>query len=539
MNRSLSALLTNCLLFLATIATPLRANAADNPSARQPMAEGPFTGTWDSLEQYQTPEWFRDAKFGIWAHWTAQCVPEMGDWYARFMYMENQEDWKFQIANYGHMSKVGFKDIDNMWKAEKWEPARLMDLYKRAGARYFVALANHHDNFDCYDSKYQPWNSVNLGPKKDIVGIWRDEAKKAGLRFGVTVHAARAWEWFEVAQWQDHFGPNRGRQYDGNLTKADGKGTWWEGYDPQDLYAQRHYIGAPPDQEYITKFYNRTVDLINKYDPDLLYFDDYVLPFQYKNWDMKVGLDIAAHYYNNNIKRHGKLDAVLNGKILNEQQRKAMVWDIERGLASSIQPFVWQTDTCIGGWHYRKSLAEKHQYKSVPMVVHMLTDIVSKNGNLLLNVPLRGDGTIDGDEHQFLEGMASWIAVNGDAIYETRPWVVYGEGPSTETSKNPKKTDFNEGEFAYTAADVRFTTKGETLYAIALGWPTDGKLRIKSLGSGSKLFTKKIDKVELLGSKEPLKWSQVDGELVVNLPQTKPCEYAFSLKVATSAVATN
>ena len=211
-----------------------------------PIAAGKFGPSWESLAQYRTPEWFRDAKFGIWAHWTAQCVPGEGDWYARKMYQESDaadSTYQSHIRRYGHPSKVGFKEMDHIWKAENWDPEHLVGLYKAAGAKYFVALANHHDNFDCFDSTHQPWNSVELGPKKDLVGGWEKAARAAGLHFGITVHAARTWSWFEVAQGADTKGPLAGVPYDGKSTKADGRGQWWEGLDPQDLYAQNHPVG--------------------------------------------------------------------------------------------------------------------------------------------------------------------------------------------------------------------------------------------------------------------------------------------------------
>ncbi len=272
--------------------------AADEASGEK-MLEGQFKPSWESLKQYKCPDWFRDAKFGIWAHWSAQCQPEQGDWYARNMYVQgNERCYKYHVEHYGHPSKVGFKDICNMWKAEKFDPDKLIELYKRAGAKYFVSLANHHCNFDCYDSKYQPWNSVNVGPKKDLVGMWEKAARKNGLRYGISVHAARSWRWYEVAQGSDTNGPMAGVPYDGKLTKADGKGQWWEGLDPQDLYAQNHKPGEKPDKAYCDKFFNRTVDLINKYKPDLLYFDDGGMPLASSS---DAGLRIAAHYYNSSI----------------------------------------------------------------------------------------------------------------------------------------------------------------------------------------------------------------------------------------------
>ena len=538
-------------MWVAALSLAVSAGAVPAPSVTPgpgtlPVAPGPFKPAWDSLEsQYRCPEWFRDAKFGIWAHWTAQCVPEQGDWYAKHLYESTQVDKKtgkvigkpsadylYHVAHYGPPSKFGFKDIDNLWHAEKWDPEKLIALYKRAGAKYFVALANHHDNFDCYDSKYQPWNSVNLGPKKDIVGGWAKAARAAGLRFGVTVHAGRAWSWFEVAQGADREGPLKGVPYDGKLTKADGKGQWWEGYDPQDLYAQNHQPGAKPDQAYCDKFYNRTVDLINKYQPDLLYFDDGVLPL--RGSSEEYGLRIAAHLYNSSAQAHGgKCEAIMNTKGLDEQQRKALVWDIERGVSGRVEPFVWQTDTCIGGWHYNRSTYDKNGYKTPAMVVRMLADIVSKNGNLLLDIPVRGDGSIDEKEVACLEGIAAWTKVNGEAIFGTRPWKVYGEGPSTVqlSEKNRFGGLKDVRDAPYTGADMRFTTKGATLYAILLDWPQDGRATVKSLAAGADKYPGEIAKVELLGCSEPLKFTRGPDGLSVTLPAQKPCADAFALKI--------
>jgi alpha-L-fucosidase len=514
------------------------------------MQTGKFEPTWESLSQYQTPEWFRDAKFGLWAHWGPQCQPEQGDWYARNMYFENERQGKFHRENYGHPSKVGFKDVVNLWKAENWDPEKLMALYKRAGAQYFVALANHHDNFDNFDSKYQPWNSVNMGPKKDLIGGWAKAARANGLRFGVSLHASHAWTWYEPAQGADKTGPWAGVPYDGKLTKADGQGQWWEGFDPQDLYAQNHApsvnydkVGnmhgiwgwdaaqgcSIPDKAYCEKFYNRTVDLINKYQPDLVYFDDNALPL----WPVSdAGLRIAAHFYNSNMLRHGgNLEAVLNGKKLEEQQRKCMVWDIERGQSNRIEPFVWQTDTCIGGWHYYKDVFERHRYKSAKTVIQTLADIVSKNGNLLLSIPVRADGTIDSDEVKTVEGIADWMDVNRQCIFGTRPWKVFGEGPAIQSAAPISNQGFNEGKGKpFTAEDVRFTQKGDTLYAIVLGQPTE-PLKIKSLGKQSKLLDKLIGSIQLLGTDEDVRWSQGDDALVIEPAKNKLSDVAVVFKI--------
>ena len=492
--------------------------------------EGPFKPSWESLEYYQCPEWFRNAKFGIWAHWTAQCVPEQGDWYARLMYIQGSHDYDYQCAHYGHPSKVGFKDIDRIWHAEKWNPEKLISMYHEAGARYFIALANHHDNFDCFNSDYQPWNSTKIGPMKDIVGAWAKHARNAGMRFGVTVHAARTWYWFDVAQGADKTGPLAGVPYDGRLTKADGKGQWWEGLDPQDLYSQNH----APDEDlnpasggnveakkaYIRKFYNRVIDLVDKYHPDLLYFDDAVLPL---NGASDIGLNIAAYYYNSSIKRKGVNEAVMTCKNLDEMQRRCILRDIERGRSEKIDPKPWQTDTCIGNWHYDVSLYENHQYKTVHQVVRMLMDIISKNGNLLLNIPLPGNGDPDPDELAFLNGMKDWMAVNSEAIYDTRPWRISGEGLVHSGS--------DSGNDGMTESDFRFTTKGNLLYATAMGWPENGTLVIRTLASNAPGIVGEVTRVHLLGNGTSLRFSRTEKGLEVSLPEDKPCEHAWILKI--------
>lgn len=514
----------------------------------EPMTAGTFQPTWESLMQYKTPEWYRDAKFGIWAHWGPQCQPEYGDWYARRMYMENDPDYKFHLQHYGHPSKVGFKDVIHRWKAENWNPDALLDLYKNAGAQYFVALANHHDNFDNYNSKYQTWNSVRLGPKKDLIGGWARATREHGLKFGVSVHAAHAWMWYEVAQGADTTGDLAGVPYDGKLTKADGKGQWWEGLDPQDLYAQAHERGkvrgpntarlwdwpvgvgaSVPDVAYCERFYNRTVDLINKHRPDLVYYDDTALPL----WPISdAGLRLAAHLYNSNMKVHGgRLEAVLNGKVLNEQQRKAMVWDIERGQSSTIEPAPWQTDTCLGNWHYDRKVLEKHSYKTAATVVRTLADVVSKNGNLLLSVPVKGDGTIDADELAVVRGVTRWMAINRESILATRPWKVFGEGPASEGAPL-RAQGFNEGKGKpWTADDIRYTTRAGALYVIQLGVPT-GPFQLKSLGSSARLLDQPIANVALLGSTEKVRWRHGGDALSVEAPHETPAPEALVYKVS-------
>ncbi len=439
-------------------------------------------------------------------------------------------------------------EIDNLWKAENWDPAALMKLYVKAGAKYFVSLANHHDNFDNYDSTYHAWNSTRIGPKKDIVGTWAKLARENGLRFGVTNHSAHSWHWLQTAYDYDPEGPQAGIRYDAyRLTKADGKGTWWDGLDPQELYVGRNIVMPdgistmreanrwhekndrvwnenPPQNnpDFVNKWFLRCQDLLDKYQPDLLYFDNTELPLG------QAGLDIAAHFYNASIKNRGQLEAVLNSKGLKPDHIGAMVLDLERGRSDRILPSSWQTDTCIGDWHYKRSVYENHRYKNARTVITMLLDIISKNGNLLLNIPLRGDGTIDDDEQKVLTDLASWMPANGEAIYGTRPFAVYGEGaPDVKGTSN-----FNERQTRpYTAEDIRFTTKGDTLYASVLAWPKNGKVVIKTLAAGATIFAREVARIELLGSEAPVTFSRDANGLWVNMPEMKPNDFAYVLKI--------
>jgi alpha-L-fucosidase len=533
-------------------------NAARSSSAaviQRNIARGPFKPTWDSLGQnYRVPEWFRNAKFGIWAHWSAQCVPEQGDWYARRMYLQGNPAYDYHVKTYGHPSKFGFMEIDNLWKAERWEPEKLMALYKRAGAKYFFALANHHDNFDAYDSKHHAWNSVNVGPKKDIVGLWAKAARRHNLRFGVSNHSSWASRWFQPAYAYDGEGSLAGVRYDAaTLTKADGKGKWWEGLDPQDLYtgnsvkipdgitgakemvdwlAKNTSLGRDnpmPDSHFVENWFIRCQDLVDKYRPDLVYFDTNELPLG------QAGLDVVAHYYNASAARNGgKADVVVNGKHILPEHVGAFVEDIERGIARGIRPDPWQTDTCIGQWHYSRAVAEENKYKTVDQVVDMLLDIVSKNGNLLLSIPLRGDGTIDEQERVFLEDLAAWMAINAEGVFDSRPWKIYGEGPSVIEAAEPGQAGRARDvrSTPYTSEDVRFVTKGNALYAYLLALPPQPHIAIKSLATNSPhAGGRKVTDVSLLGVSGKLEWSQDEQGLLVKLPEKAPSNHAIGLRI--------
>ncbi|HTQ37590.1 MAG TPA: alpha-L-fucosidase [Pirellulales bacterium] len=474
-----------------------------------PIAKGPFVGTMDSLKNYSCPEWFRDAKFGIWAHWGPQSVPMEGDWYARKMYQQGDPDYEDHLKRWGHPSTNGWKDIIPLWKAENWDPDKLMALYKKAGAKYFVSMASHHDNFFLWDSKLHSWNSVQMGPHRDVVGDWQKAAKKYGLPFGVSEHLGASFTWFQTSHDADKTGPLAGVPYDGANSKN------WDLYhspaEPGD-----NYWGYSKNQRWQQEWFNEIEELVDNYKPDLLYTDGGVA------FGNEVGLSQIANFYNINAACHGGIcEAVYTCKQPSDGR---WVHDYERGVNSGIDPYPWQTDTSIGDWFYNKHW----KYRPVKWVVDMLVDIVSKNGNLLLNVVQRPDGSLDPEVETMLQQLGEWTAANGEAIYGTRPWLRYGEGRAL-TGGGSFKEDFH-----YSDKDIRFTTKGNTLYAIALGWPEEGKLVIRSLARTDEAAQNSIEKVELLGGDGELKFSQTANGLAVELPGPKLSELTCALRITGS-----
>jgi alpha-L-fucosidase len=486
----------------------LALSAAASLSPRSFAAPPPtFAPNLDSLAEYKCPEWFRDAKFGIWNCWGPESVPEFGDWYARKMYDPADPTYKQHLETYGHPSKFGYKDMVPLWHAENWQPDRLMSLYKKAGARYFFAIAQHHDNIDCWNSKHHAWNSVKMGPHKDVLAIWGKTARAHGLKYGVSEHLGASWNWFGISHGADPTGPYAHIPYDGanpayaSLYHSGNEHSNWGSW----------YNNAP--QSFQIEWSNRITDLIDQTQPDLLYSDG-SLPFG------QYGMDLLARYYNANIRRHGSLEAVYFCKknpLDGGQFRNGFcVQDIERGVEDHINPLPWQTDTCIGDWYYKRGFP----YKTPTTVIQMLVDIVSKNGNLLLSVPPRGDGTLDSQEESILTALADWNARNGEAIFASRPWRVYGEGHS-----GPKPGNFNETELTYTAEDIRYTTRAGNLYAFALAWPTSGKLLLKSLVGVTPTA------VQLVDGGDSLAFTRQPDGLSVQLPPSPRGAHAYALRI--------
>ena len=476
-----------------------------------------YLPTRKSLEGYSIPDWFRDAKFGIWSHWGPQSAIERGDWYARNMYMQGSDQYLYHAETYGHPSKVGYKDLVNDWKAAKWDPDRLMSLYKKAGAKYFFSMGVHHDNFDLWDSKYQRWNAVNMGPKRDVVGTWQKAAQKQGVRFGVSEHLWISYKWWATSHGADASGPLAGVSYDGidpqyaDLYHDADSGRFGDRLDWNDDGIpdswKRHYV-------------DRMTDLIDKYQPDLLYTDGH-LPFE------DYGLKVVSHLYNVSAQAHGgRTESVYTSKDGLDCEIGSCLLDHERGVADGIAKNPWQTDTCIGQWHYNRG----EKYKTPKKVIDLLTDIVSKNGNLLLNFPLPNSGELDFEEMEVLEGITAWMTVNSEGIYSSRPWKIYGEGPSTKAKI--ESGNFNEDKQTdLTAEDVRFTSKDSTLYAFVMGWPEKAAV-VNALGLASAQAPGRIRNVELLGYKGELKWKQDESSLKVEMPAKKISDIGITLKVA-------
>lgn len=488
----------------------------------EPVATGNYSPSWNSLAQWSCPEWFANAKFGIWAHWGPQCEAADGDWYARGMYETGSEQNQWHIAHYGDPKEFGLKDLCNAWKAQSWDPEHLIELYKSVGARYFFTLGNHHDNFDLWNSPYQEWNSVNVGPKRDIVKGWADACKKYGLPLGVSIHASHVWTFLEPAQ-----------DYDGKVTKADGVGKWWEGLDPQNLYHQDHEKSTNglqwdwnngssiPTTDFMMNVQNRVLELVNDYDPQMLYFDDTVLPFY--QVDQTYGLNMLTHFYNHSASQNGGQQSVVAmGKKLNDVQKQGMLLDVERGIPNAALSEHWQTCTCLGQWHYSQSVYDGDKYKSAATVVRMLVDIVAKNGNLLLSVPVKGDGTIDDKEEAILAGIKAWMDVNGRSIYDTKTWKTFGEGPTADLAKT------NSGETSeggnYSASDVRYVVKGDTVYATVMQWPDEPDVTLSSFGIMSPYYNGTVKSVEVLGCGEAEFFQDSEG-----LTVTMPSEHADTI----------
>ena len=465
-----------------------------------------FEPTWESLTKYETPQWYLDGKFGIFIHWGLYCVPAFGnEWYPRNMYRQGSKEFEHHVATYGPHTEFGYKDFVPLFKAEKFDAAAWAKLFKRAGAKFVVPVAEHHDGFAMYDSDLSRWTAAKMGPRRDIIGELADATRKEGLVFGVSSHRAEHWWFF-----------NGGRAFPSDVQ------------DPQydDLYGpavvipdDHHDLDARPrpDANFLEDWLARCCELIDKYQPQLFWFDWWIQQVVFQTY-----LQRFAAYYYSRAAEWGR-GVAINHKY-EAYPEGAAVLDIERGQLNDIRPLYWQNDTSVAknSWGYTKG----QDYKTSTSIIHDLMDISSKNGALLLNIGPKPDGTIPDPEIRMLEEIGEWLALNGEAVYGTRPWRVFGEGP----------TEVAEGAFtdtkreSFTAEDVRFTTKPDALYATLLGWPGE-KTTIKSLAAGSPLKAESIARITLLGAKGALSWRQDAEGLTVELPAEAPCQHAYVLKI--------
>ena len=472
-------------------------------------AAGPFTPDWQTLQAYKEPDWYKDAKFGIFIHWGLYSVPAFGsEWYPRLMYMEGSPENKHQVATYGPLSKFGYKDFIPMFKAQKFDPQAWAHLFHEAGAMYVVPVFEHHDGFAMYDSGLSDWTAAKMGPHRDLVGDLAKAVRAEGMHLGASSHRVEH-DWFleggrkQISDVNDpryaaFYGPAHNRE---NRSSDELIEDWT--------------FASPA---YLNDWLARSAEIVDKYHPDLMYFDWWIGQPSVRPYLAKF----AAYYYDESSKR-GTL-GVINYKLHAMEDGTATL-DLERGQLSDIRKLYWQTDTSISNksWGY----IEHDTFKSPDFVVHQLVDIVSKNGNLLMNIGPRSDGTIPDEVQQVLLAVGKWLKVNGEGIYGTRPWKLYGEGPTKVASGSFHDVDTKP----YTAEDFRFTSKGPVLYATELAWPETHEAIIHSLGTGTLGTSTRIASVHLLGHDADIPFDQQSDGLHLHLPETAPTPYASTFRI--------
>ena len=475
------------------------------------IARGPYRDNWDSLSRHQTPQWFRDAKFGIFIHWGVYSVPAFGnEWYPRNMYIQGSPEFQHHRQVYGDQKDFGYKDFIPMFKAENFDAAAWVDLFQKSGARYVVPVAEHHDGFQMYRSDISHWNAYEMGPKRDVLGELTEEMGKKGLVNGASTHRIEHW-----------FFMGHGKDFESDITDSEKEGDFYwpampEG-DHQDLFSEPF-----PSKEFLEDWMVRTCELIDRYKIKELYFDWWIQHSSAKPYLQKI----AAYYYNRAVE--------WNEEVLIAYKHDAFMFgtalvDIERGQFANVQPFYWQTDTAVAknSWCY----TENNEYRPAADIICDLIDIVSKNGCLLLNVGPKADGTISREDRNVLLEIGRWLKVNGEAVYGSRVWRKYGEGP----------TKVVEGQFTdrirkhFTPRDFRFTTANGYLYAAVLACSESGEYVIESLAEqdASKLpkFHGIIRSVEVLGSAEPPEWSRDETGLHIRTKVSGGYPLVFKISV--------
>jgi alpha-L-fucosidase len=521
-----------------------------------PIAAGPFRPTWESIDKNYPadPAWLREAKFGIWIHFGPQSAGESGDWYARRMYQPGSIAYNNHLRKYGPPSVSGYKEILHAWNPTKLDPAKLVQTYHDAGARFLIIQGVHHDNFDNWDSAYQPWNSVNMGPHRNLVGEWAKASRAAGMRYGVSFHHEYTWWWYQPAFASDPSGPLAGVPYDANESLADGQGKWWQGFDPRLLYGinLRAYKGVAnvewtPEKGifqdhlayahwYATRWALRIMDVINKYDPAFIFTDgDSTQPFSgyatgtgYKCDAMQR---VIADYYNRSLQLHGRVDKISIVKF--HPPLRGVATTFEGQFPETIKTDqVWIGENAVGDWFY----APNFTYSARALVLYML-EVVSRDGDYAVNISLKPDGSLDQGSQRMLRAVGAWMKVNGEGIYGSKAWVKLGEGAHDTTGRlrtlPSGQLGKEQAEFRFGPTDFRFTkgTNG-AIYAFALAVPRPGgHLKIVSLGSDAGLLKSPIHSVIMLGSKEKIGWKQQTDGLEIVSPSRMPSQIAVTFRI--------
>lgn len=524
-----------------------------------PIAPGPYEPTWESIEKNYpgSPKWLRDAKFGIWVHFGPQSAGQSGDWYARKLYVQGSLANKNHLKKFGHPSEVGYKEVLRDWNPKKLDPAKLTKIYRDAGAKYLMIQGVHHDNYDLWNSKYQPWNSVNIGPKRDLIGEWAKACRADGMRFGVTFHHEYTWWWWQTAFGSDTSGARKGIPYDGNLTLADGKGKWWEGYDPRMLYGidLREYDGvdknahspwSPPPagifsnhleyaKWYAKNWALRMMDVVEHYDPDFIYTDGTVQgPFTGDGTGTGLKADAMQHviadFYNRTLKRRGVVNTFSIVKFRNKTN--GTVNTEEFGVPEKINTDqTWIAEAPVGDWFY----APGFTYNS-GMMIRYVIEAIARDGNAALCISILPDGSLDAGSLKMLKEVGVWMRRNGESVYGSRAWTIPGEGAIVDGKLKMLPgggLTKRQAEFKFDEHDFRFTIgKNNALYAFCMTVPAPGtQLKIKSLGAAAGFPGKAVKNVTLLGYKGKLQWKQEADGLSITCPVQMPFETAVVFKV--------
>lgn len=485
------------------------------------VAEGPFSPDWDSLKTYEIPQWYRDAKFGIFIHWGAYSVPAYGsEWYPRQMYInrDRRGDNFFQhhVETYGPQKEFGYKDFIPKFKAEKFDPDAWAKLFKETGARYVIPVAEHHDGFPMYDCSYTRWDASEMGPKRDIVAELSKSVREHGMKFGVSSHRAFNWMFYVRDESYDNADPQYADLYGRPMPFLFQDNAW----DYKKFF-------PPQDQQFKDDWLARSCELVDKYQPDVFWFDFGITPRQDATYDensYEEYLQRFAAYYYNKSKQTQPDVGIINYKF-GAFPEGAAVLDKERSKMAEIRKPFWQTDTAVSAssWGY----TQNQRYKSPDRLVDDLVDIVSKNGCLLLNVGPRPDGTIPEEDQAILRAIGGWLDINGEAIYETSYWKVFGEGPTSVSTGHVSESK----DKPFTSQDIRFTAKDGVLYVTGLAWPENNQVVVKTLASGSKHYPQEIGSVKLLGTQSEVGWERTTEGLKVNLPSERPSEFAYVLRL--------